>query len=182
MRLDSTRTCTSLTQILGGAFITGYFPRIRDDSLLQLYSSYPNREIYTVIMSMNPLKALGPDGLQAVFYQKAWTMVGPSVSEYVRCILEGEEMLEPVSEDLVVLIPQVDSPSLITQFQPISLCNVIYKLVTKVLVNKIKHVLGDIVSPNYQGSFISGQQVTDNIIICQEIIHILCQKKGKTRV
>lgn len=60
----------------------------------------------------------------------------------------------------------------LTQFRPISPCNVTYKLVTKMLVHWLKHLIGEVVSPN-QGSFVPGSQITDNIIIFQEIIHSL---------
>lgn len=99
-------------------------------------------------MSMNPLKAPGPDGLQAVFYQKAWTLVGQKISHYVRHIMEGEEKMGAIAEALVVQIPKVRRPTLITQFRPINLCNVTHKLVTEVLVNKSKPLLRDIVSLN----------------------------------
>lgn len=83
-----------------------------------------------------------------------------------------------ISEALLVLISKVEHPSMISQFRLISLCNDVYELVTKILVNMLKPLFGVMVSPN-QGSFVSGHQITGNVIICQEVIHTLRMKKGK---
>lgn len=66
---------------------------------------------------------------------------------------------------------------MISQFRPISLCNVINKLITKTVVNRLKPILGDIVSSN-QGSFVPGWHITNNINIGQEIIHTMRMNKG----
>lgn len=70
----------------------------------------------------------------------------------------------------IVLNPKNDRPESIKQFRPISLCNVIYKLITKVLVNRLKHCIEKLVHP-LQTSFVLGRQATDNIVIIQEIVH-----------
>lgn len=77
----------------------------------------------------------------------------------------------------IVLIPKVDNPEFITQFCPIGLCNVFYKLISKIIVNRIRSLLDNIISP-FQASFIPGRQTTDNVIICQEVIHTLRNNKA----
>lgn len=117
LRLDFMRPYTRMTQTLGGeAFITGCFPKISDESLMQLNTVYTDQEIYIAIMDMNPPKAPGSDGLPTVFYLKAWMVVGASVSKFVRSILEGEKRLWSAFEALIVLIPKVDHPSQIIHF------------------------------------------------------------------
>lgn len=131
---------------------------------------------YTI--GMSPLKAPSPNVFQATFYQRAWNIVGQTVLEYVMKMLKGEENVGTTAEALVVLLPKVESPNLLSQFRQISLCNVVYRTITKTMVNILKPIMGGVVSP-MQGSFVPGHQITNNIVICQEVIHTLLKKKGR---
>lgn len=69
-----------------------------------------------------------------------------------------------VNQTLLVLIPKVPKPNKISQFQPIGLCDIVYKVVTKTLVNKMKMALPHLISNN-QSSFVPGRHIIDNIIV-----------------
>lgn len=88
-----------------------------------------------------------------------------------------ESTPEGAADAHLVLLPKTDKPSKITQFRPISPCNVSYKIVIKVIANKFKAMRKDIISPN-QASFIQGRQNIDNVLIYQEVEHSLKQRKG----
>lgn len=79
---------------------------------------------------------------------------------------------------LLVLIPKVAHPENFAQFRPISLCNVLYKLITKVLANRMQSSLSYLINIG-QSSFIPDRGITDNIIIAQEIIHMMRKKNGR---
>ncbi|XP_015939884.1 uncharacterized protein LOC107465419 [Arachis duranensis] len=81
-------------------------------------------------------------------------------------------------ETLIVLIPKIDNPTFMKDFRHISLCNVVYKIITKVLTNRLRPFLPDIVSP-LQGSFIPGRGAPDNIIVAQEILNFMKHTKSK---
>lgn len=84
-------------------------------------------------------------------------------------------LLEPeLNETLITLIPKVPAP----EFRPISLCIVLNKIITKVLANCLKKWLLSLVLPN-QASFVAGRQITDNVIIAQEVIHTMRGKCGR---
>lgn len=68
------------------------------------------------------------------------------------------------------LIPSVDNPDTPNDYRPISLCNVSYKMVSKLLVNRIKPLLQKIISPE-QSAFIQGRNIMDNVLLMQEILH-----------
>lgn len=83
-----------------------------------------------------------------------------------------------LAETLIALIPKVESPGSFREFRPISLCNTIYKIITKVLVNRLSPMLDSIISP-FQSSFIPKRGTTDNAIILQEIIYAMNKSKKK---
>lgn len=113
---------------------------------------------------MAPLKSPGVDGFHARFYQPQWDIVGSSVFSMVRQVFRGYLMDHRINKTLLVLIPKVDSPERITQFRPISLCTVLYKIITKAIVNRMRLLMSRLTQQN-QASFMMGGSISDNIVI-----------------
>lgn len=90
---------------------------------------------------------------------------------FMRKMLEGGVVPE-AAEATLVLIPKETKPSNMCAFGPLSLCNVVYKLASKVIVNKLKCTLKDLISP-CKASFVPSQQGNDNVVICREFSHSL---------
>ena len=120
----------------------------------------------------------GPDGFQALFFKEYWKIVGFDVWTMVRHAFSGLDMDPRMMETLVVLIPKVENPVSMKDFRPISLCNVVYKVITKVLVNRLRPHLKEIIGP-LQGGFIPGRGTPDNIIVAQEVLHFMKKTKSK---
>lgn len=98
-------------------------------------------DVYVALAQMHLMKSLGPDGFLACFYQRAWPTVRGEVCKAVLDFLNDGHFDNAINATHIVLIPKVKNPSSATKFRPISLCNVIYKLVSKVIANKMKKVL-----------------------------------------
>lgn len=96
---------------------------------------------------------------------------------FVQGMLQGGDFNLNIVGSLIVLIQNVEIPYRIQHFKPINLRKVALKLIIKTMVNKIKAILGDVVSQN-QSNFVPDRQVTNNIIICQEMIRSLRKKQG----
>ena len=84
-------------------------------------------------------------------------------------------LLRTINETIISLIPKVDNPVVLTNFRPISLCTVLYKIISKILANRMKRVLKHCISPS-QSAFDPGRQILDDVIIAHEILHFLKNK------
>lgn len=134
-------------------------------------------EIDIMVQSMSSLKAPGPDGFQALFYQKNWDLVTKNVYSMVLEALQGKGLPSGLNDTFISLILKVKHPENAAQCRPIGICNVGYKIITKVIVNRLKPILPKLIS-NTQSSFVPGRQITDNIVIMQEVLHTMRRKKG----
>jgi hypothetical protein len=103
--------------------------------------------------------------------------MGAKVQEEVLDVLNGGAMPIGWNETTIVLIPKVKNPERITEYRPINLCNVLYKLISKVLANRLKAILPEIISPT-QSAFVPGRMITDNVLLAYEIAHLMHTKKG----
>ena len=153
------------------------FPPLSAHWSQDLARPFTPEDVRLALKGMHPFKAPGPDGFHAVFFQRFWHLVGADVNDTVLNILVGNELPQLLNDTFITLIPKVPNPERVQQLRPIGLCNVVYKLVTKCIVNRLKRVLPLLISP-MQSSFIPGRQITDNIIVMQELLHTMRRKSG----
>jgi hypothetical protein len=136
-------------------------------------------EVRTALFMMGASKALGPDGLSAGFYQYHWELLGADITAAVLDFLNGGEMPDSINKTTILLIPKIKQPQEMNQFRPISLCNVIYKIYSKVLANRFQGILDEIITEE-QSAFVLGRLITDNVLVAYECTHYLQWKKGKS--
>ncbi|XP_004296207.1 PREDICTED: uncharacterized protein LOC101297422 [Fragaria vesca subsp. vesca] len=152
-------------------------PRVITEEVNQsLMREVTAEEVWRALKQIHPSKAPGPDGLSPMFYQQFWDVVGVDVVEAVKSFLYSEEFLRDINCTWVTLIPKVKKPENMQQLRPISLCNVIYKIGSKLLANSLKPLLDSIISP-FQSAFVPGRLISDNSLLAFEISH--CLKKRR---
>lgn len=119
---------------------------------------------------MGPLQSPGPNGFNAGFFQNYQNVVGPNVT-LVALKFVNEGLIDTgINYTFLVLIPNIQNPSTSSDYRPISLCNVVYKFVSKTLANRIKLIVPSLISEN-QSAFIPSRLIIDNVILAYESIH-----------
>ena len=121
--------------------------RLSDEIKSSLDDMVMLEEIKEALWSMKPYKSPGPDGLHAGFYQWFWLIVGDSVIKEVMKIFVDRKVPDFLNKTLIVLIPKTQGPESIGNYRPISLCNSIYKIISKVIVARLRPHLENLVSP-----------------------------------
>eukprot|EP00253_Pinus_taeda_P010390 PITA_10390 len=133
-------------------------------------------EVEEAVRSMPNDKAPGPDGFTINFYKACWNIVKQDVWDVVEDSRCSGTILKSINSTFIALIPKVEEANTPEKFRPIALCNVIYKIISKVIANKLKPILPGIISEEQSG-YVEGRQILDNIILAQEMIHALHSRK-----
>jgi hypothetical protein len=134
------------------------------------YAKPDKQEIWQVINDMKRNASPGPDGFNVEFYLATWEWIGDEVHKLVTEFFISGLLPDKANDTHIALIPKKLVTTVPTDFRPISLCNVIYKIIAKCIANRLKPHLPDYIHPAQQ-AFIQGRRISDNIIVAQEISH-----------
>lgn len=141
----------------------------------ELLMPVTNDEVKEAMFAMHPDKACGPDGLNPAFFQVFWSIMEKDVIKFCQNFMQTGELPDDVNEAVVCLIPKVKEPKSMGDLRPISLCNVLVRILSKVMANRLKKCLGSIVSDK-QSAFLEGRLLTDNALIAFELNHYMKRK------
>lgn len=120
-------------------------------------------------------KSPSPDRMTSLFFKRLWSIIGKNITLAIQSFFSLWFMLHSLNETLISLISEIHNSSTLSQFRPISLCNVLYKEISKILVARLKPTLSHCINDN-QATFIHGRQILDNVIIAHEFLHFFKNK------
>ena len=153
--------------------ITNLIPRTvtkeNNEMLIKLVSM---QEVEEVINQMAPAKAPRPDGFTSNFFHHFWDLVKEEVLEIVEEFKNKRGVLKSFNTNFISLVPKEVGADRLDKFRPIDLCNVIYKIISKVIINRLKPLLPKLISSKKLG-FVERRHILDGVILVHEMLHSL---------
>lgn len=141
-----------------------------------LEATFTMEEVEKTVQKMKPNTAPGPDGFPVGFYKEFWEQVKYPLKEMMDRPFDGERNLSRLNYGLITLIPKLKEANDIKQFRPICLLNVSYKIVTKILANRLTRVADRVIN-TAQTTFIPGRNILEGLVILYATIHELQRSK-----
>lgn len=152
---------------------------VSNDKNTTLLAPYTVKEVRKALFDIGILKALGVVGLHAVFYKQFWLMLGDDLVAEVLHVVNSCTMPQGWNDTTIVMMPKVNAPEKVIQFRPINLCNMVYKVISKILVAQLKVLLPDIIIPTHS-AFVPRRLISVNVLVAYESLHaIKNRKEGK---
>ncbi|CAN1279753.1 Uncharacterized mitochondrial protein AtMg00310 [Linum perenne] len=139
---------------------------------MDLMVEVSDEDIRLSVFSIGPTQAPGPDGFTGLFFQRYWHIIADDVCCAVKDFFRRGHMLRTLNHTWLTLIPKTSEVENMTQIRPIGLCTVFYKIISKIITNRLGKILPHFVNPAQNG-FVQGRCITDNILIAHELIHHL---------
>jgi hypothetical protein len=154
---------------------------VTDAEANALFSSIDLGELKNVITKFKIDKSPGPDGWTVEFFIHFFDLVGGDLLDMVEEARLNGNISGGINLTFIALIPKVNKPQNFGDYRPISLCNLCYKIISKIIANRIKPILSRSLSEEQLG-FLQGRQIQDAIGIVHECLHSIKKKKSKSLV
>ncbi|KAM2674122.1 hypothetical protein EV2_015350 [Malus domestica] len=167
---------TSTRNLEDSEIIGAMEPRLTSEMNRHLEMRISEEEVRKTVFQMQPAKAPGPDGMNPFFYQWYWHIVGVDVTNTIRNFFASGRLLKQVNFTHVTLIPKSKCPEKMSQIRSISLCNIFFRIISKVMANQLKLLLPAVVSQN-QSAFVLGRNISNNTILALEIFNYLFRRR-----
>lgn len=157
--------------------IIRHIPKLvsREDNF-NLNKSITEEEVSEVLKDTWNCKAPGPDGFNVDFFKACWHIVKQDILSVVEDSRSRKTILKALNTSFISLIPKQESAQTEDKYRPIALCNVVYKIISKVVANRFKPLLPYLVSEEHVG-YVEGRQILNNIIQAHEVVHMLTSKR-----
>ena len=138
-------------------------------------------ELNAVVRHLSPNRAPGFDGFNGAFYKASWPIISSDLLEAINNALRSGHLLPQINHTILCLVPKKVVPESVDDFRLIVLCTVLYRILSKVLSNRLKSLLPKIIDHN-QSAFNSGRRITDSILLAHEICYNLHSGQGRAHM
>ncbi|GKA38027.1 RNA-directed DNA polymerase, eukaryota, partial [Tanacetum coccineum] len=154
------------------------FPNtLSPDQIVELDRPISVDEIKAAVWDCGENKSPGPDGFSFEFYRHFWDLISPDLCAAVSYFFDSGGFPRGCNSTFIALIPKVMDAKLVSDFRPISLIGSVYKVITKILANRLSLVISDLVS-NTQTAFVKNRHILDGPFILSEALS-WCKSKKK---
>jgi hypothetical protein len=171
---DTLKVCLKLAILpspLDQAYTTSLFPRfVNEEDTLLFDRPCTKSEIWEVLKHFSKDKSPGPDGWTVEFFTQFFDLLGDDLLELVEDSRIRGKVQSSLNSTFLALIPKENKPLTFGDYRPIALCNLCYKLIAKVIANRLKPILSRSLSSEQLG-FLKGRQILDTIGTAQECLH-----------
>ncbi|GKD21730.1 putative reverse transcriptase domain-containing protein [Tanacetum coccineum] len=136
-----------------------------------------NDEVKAALFDIDSNKPHGSDGYSSYFFKSSWDVIGKDFCMAVKEFFSSRKLLKEVNSTVISLVPKLPTPRNVLDYRPIACCNVVYKCISKIMVNRIKGCMDILVDKN-QSAFIPYRQISDNVLLSQELLRGYHRKRG----
>jgi hypothetical protein len=135
-------------------------------------------KLWQALVQQKPHDLMGLLFFFFFFYKKYLGIVKMDMLNCIWNLFKNHHLMREQNHTFIALVPKLSGSHSAHQFKPISLCNIVYKIITKILANRLKSLLPKLISP-LQFAFVPKRNIQDNMIFAHELLHAFKTKRGK---
>lgn len=155
--------------------------KLSQENASTLCDQVSDEEIINAVKLANTSKALGPDGFNAFFIKICWPIIGEDICVAIKDFFRSNQLLKQVKNNFIALIRKCEDLVSPKDFRPISLANELYKIISRILVARLKPLMNKIISI-CQSAFIPGRSITNNILLSNDLVKGFHLNKGAAKL